>query len=341
MSLESIETSTVQGTSEAVLPLARSWLADGCGVALATVVETWGTAPRPAGAMLAVNEDGRFEGSVSGGCIEGAVIKEAQDVIKEGTPKSLTFGVSDEQAWEVGLTCGGEITVWIRKIPSAQYIDDLTASIPTALIFNLETGEEWSLSPTPDLSATVIEAAQDALKDDKSRRLVDTPYFIQAFNRPLRMIVVGAVHITQTLAPMAQMAGFQVTVIDPRKAYATAERFPGVALSADWPDDAMKALNPDERTAVVLLCHDSKIDDPGLSVALKSNAYYIGALGSRRTQEKRRARMLEQGFTEHDLKRISGPVGLDLGGRSHAEIAVSILSEAIAVRHGKNLRNDV
>jgi len=339
MSLNTIETTSAAGTPLEVFPSATTWLNEGLGVAFAVVTQTWGTAPRPVGSMLAICEDGRFEGSVSGGCIEGAVIKEALEVIETRSPRSLTFGVSDEQAWEVGLTCGGEITVYIRNISSASYLERLTASSPAVLTLNLETGEEWLLDEA-SLPPHLLEPAQTALRNDSSQVFEETPYFFQVFNRPLRMIIVGAVHISQALAPMASQAGFQVTVIDPRRAYATPERFPGVSLMTEWPDDAMEALKPDERTAVVMLCHDSKIDDPALTASLKSNAYYIGALGSRRTQQKRQERLLELGFTENDLARICGPIGLDLGGRSHAEIAVSILAEAIAERHGKNLRSD-
>jgi len=339
MSLDSIETHSVTGTPQAVFPAAIKWLEDGLSVTLATVIETWGTAPRPVGSLLAICQDGRFEGSVSGGCIEGAVIKESETVFENGKPRSMTFGVSDEQAWEVGLTCGGEITVYLRKIPSAEYLKNIEAAIPTVVAIDLDTGEDWRMGES-EFPSTLGVAAQNALTDDKSGKVTDTPYFLQALNPPLRMIVVGAVHITQALAPMATLAGFDVSVIDPRQAYATPERFPDVRLLTDWPDEAMAKIKPDARTAVVLLCHDSKIDDPGLIAALKSDAYYIGALGSRRTQEKRRNRMFEEGFSEDDLARIKGPVGLDLGGRSHAEIAVSILAEAIAMRYGKNLRGD-
>jgi len=339
MSLDSIETHSVTGTPQAVFPAAIKWLEDGLSVTLATVIETWGTAPRPVGSLLAICQDGRFEGSVSGGCIEGAVIKESETVFENGKPRSMTFGVSDEQAWEVGLTCGGEITVYLRKIPSAEYLKNIEAAIPTVVAIDLDTGEDWRMGES-EFPSTLGVAAQNALTDDKSGKVTDTPYFLQALNPPLRMIVVGAVHITQALAPMATLAGFDVSVIDPRQAYATPERFPDVRLLTDWPDEAMAKIKPDARTAVVLLCHDSKIDDPGLIAALKSDAYYIGALGSRRTQEKRSNRMFEEGFSEDDLARIKGPVGLDLGGRSHAEIAVSILAEAIAMRYGKNLRGD-
>lgn len=339
MSLNSIETPSIAGTPQAVFSAAISWLNEGLGAALATVTKTWGTAPRPLGSMLAICQDGRFEGSVSGGCIEGAVIKEAIEVIDDGVARSLTFGISDEQAWEVGLTCGGEITVHIRKVSSASYLEDLAAQAPTVLALNLETGAEH-LMGSSSFPSSLLETAQQALQNDTSQDLADSPYFLQVFNHPLRMIIVGAVHISQALAPMATQAGFQVTVVDPRRAYATPERFPGTTLMNEWPNEAFEILKPDTRTAVVMVCHDSKIDDPALENTLKSKAYYIGALGSRRTQQKRRERLIGLGFSETDLARICGPIGLDLGGRSHGEIAVSILAEAIATRHGKMLRND-
>ena len=183
------------------------------------------------------------------------------------------------------------------------------------------------------LSETVRAAARRALRDDKSHTIETEagPIFVQAFNTPLRMLVVGAVHIAQALAPIAVTAGYAVTIIDPRRSFATADRFPGVTLTHDWPDEAMDKLRLDARTAVVTLTHDPKIDDPALDRALRSECFYIGCLGSTRTHKARLARLSEQGFGEKDFARLHGPIGLDIGAQSPAEIAISIIAEVTAV----------
>lgn len=212
------------------------------------------------------------------------------------------------------------------------------AKRPVVLATALESGAqalidsdatEGDLAPTEAIRA----AARRALRDDKSHTIETEagPVFLQAFNPPLRMLVVGAVHIAQALAPIAVAAGYEVTLIDPRRSFATAARFPGVTLTHDWPDEAMERLKPDARTAVVTLTHDPKIDDPALERALRSNCFYIGCLGSTRTHKARLARLAEQGFGERDYARLHGPIGLDIGAKSPAEIAVSIIAEIIAV----------
>ena len=184
------------------------------------------------------------------------------------------------------------------------------------------------------LSETIRAAARRALRDDKSHTIETDagPVFVQTFNTPLRMLVVGAVHIAQALAPIAVTAGYAVTIIDPRGSFATTERFPGVSLTHDWPDEAMDKLKLDARTAVVTLTHDPKIDDPALERALRSECFYIGCLGSTRTHKARLARLSEQGFGEKDFARLHGPIGLDIGAQSPAEIAISIVAEVTAVR---------
>lgn len=212
---------------------------------------------------------------------------------------------------------------------------DRAAKIPVVLAKNLRTGEETLLylqgkKGSKGWLHQVAEAARAALLADRSTT-VDTAegaIFLNVFNPPLRMIVIGAVHISQALAPMAALAGYDVSVVDPRRAFATGERFPGVNLSNDWPDEAMAALKPDLRTAVVTLTHDPKLDDPALGAALRSDAFYIGALGSTRTHAKRLERLRLAGVPEHELSRIHGPAGLAIGARSPAEIAVSILAQA-------------
>ena len=315
--------------------------ADGKSAALATVITTWGSAPRRTGALLAISSEGELAGSVSGGCVEGAVLAEAQDIMSHGQPKILEFGVSDEEAWEVGLACGGTIRVFIEKVDEekATLTNEITArradGQPTVLATRLADGSQRLVLAEGDAFS---EAASLAIRQDKgaSVEFEGQEWFLTVFNPPLRLILVGAVHIAQTLAPAAHLAGFQVRLIDPRTAFATEARFPGVELSHDWPDEAMAASPPDHRTAIVTLTHDPKIDDPALHAALKSSAFYIGCLGSKRTHAKRLDRLKASGFTEEQTGRINGPLGLDIGAANPAEIAISALAEIIAVLRGQS-----
>lgn len=327
---------TAQVTNAALVGRAADWLASGQRLALAFVMQTWGSSPRPAGSLMLVREDMAVEGSVSGGCIEGAVIEAALSALETGTGQRLDFGVADETAWEVGLSCGGKIAVLVTPVvdgglPAASLksmADDIAARRPVAISFDpvtgamLDTGDSCSQSSSPrnrDMSGR-----QSGLSGDGSCfEFIELP--------PRRMIVVGGVHITQFLAPMAQAAGYDVIVIDPREVFVTDARFPGIACFGGWPDEVMPDLGLDERTAIVTLTHDPKIDDPGLQSALKSPVFYIGCLGSRRTHAARCDRLQEAGFNEADLQRLHGPAGLDIGAKTPAEIAVSILAEMITV----------
>lgn len=224
----------------------------------------------------------------------------------------------------------------------SQLLDDQTAKRAVALATDMESGDQTLIytdsanGPDSD-NAEVLAAARQAIQDDRSKvyELSGRRIFVETFNPPLRMLIVGAVHIAQPLSRMASVAGYDVTVIDPRASFATDERFPGISLNGEWPDDAMKALDPDRRTAVVTLTHDPKLDDPGLEVALKSDAFYIGALGSRKTHAGRVARLTDAGFSEAEIARIHAPVGLNIGSISPAEIAVSILAQITEVLHRK------
>lgn len=324
-----------------IIQTADRWLNEGRKVALATVVKTWGSSPRGVGAHLIVDDAGNFMGSVSGGCIEGSVISESEVVLSTGKPKLLEYGVSQERAWEVGLSCGGSIHIHLQALSGTPTWDALNRAIETKepvvlvshinsnkmLLFDAEGRSVGDLSVTTELR----ELAQKVLKADRAQSLLTEDgeeFLLRPYNPSLRLLVVGGVHIAQTLLPMAELAGFSTTLIDPRKAFATTERFPGTILVHQWPDDAIKDLAPDKGTAIVTLTHDPKLDDPALINALKSNAFYIGALGSRRTHEKRRTR-LSKHFDEADLDRIHGPVGLNLGGRAPQHIAVSIIAQMV------------
>ncbi len=308
--------------------LALDWHRAGHRVALATVVQTWGSAPRPVGSQLLIDADGAMEGSVSGGCVEGAVIVEAMDAIEDGTSRLLEFGVSDDEAFAVGLACGGEIKVLVEPVGGAMPVGILeelvarrAASEPVAYVTGLGGG-------TTRLAG--VDEFPDRFRMDQSGILEDGETFVGIHNPPLRMVVVGAVHIAQHLIPMAQACGYAVTLIDPRPAFGSAARFPDVTIADDWPDEALAALKPDARTAIVTLTHDPKLDDPAIRTALGSDVFYIGCLGSTRTHAKRVARLVEAGFAPEQIARLHAPVGLDIGGRQPAEIAVSIMAEVIA-----------
>ncbi len=311
---------------------ALAWHRAGKGAALATVVETWGSAPRRVGAQLAVSGEGEIEGSVSGGCVEGAVIMEAQDALRDGEHRLLEFGVSDDDAFAVGLACGGTIRVLVEPVGGALPVDlleELVAAranrVPLAYEIHLEDGVRRLLHA----------GHTERMRTDRSGFEDDGETFVAIHNPPLRLVIVGAVHIAQALVPMARIAGYDPAVIDPREAFASADRFPETRLLHDWPDEAVAELGLDARTALVLLTHDPKLDDPALEAALRAECFYIGALGSTRTHAKRVERMREAGHSDDAIGRIHGPVGLDIGAANPAEIAVAILAQMTAVLRGR------
>ncbi len=312
---------------------ALAWHREGRGAALATVVETWGSAPRQAGSLLAISGDGDMTGSVSGGCVEGAVVTEALEAMADRRPRILTFGVSDETAFAVGLACGGTIRVLVEPVGEgaealpAPLLADLVAARAApravALVTNTET---WARELVP---AGTNEAVDARLRADRSG-IEEDGHFIAVHNPPLRLIVVGAVHIAQPLLTIARACGYAPTLIDPRGAFGSEARFPGETILDDWPDEALATLALDARTAIVTLTHDPKLDDPALQFALRSPVFCIGALGSKKTHAKRVDRLTAAGFTEAEIARIAAPVGLNIGARTPAEIAVSIMAQITA-----------
>ena len=314
--------------SDSIPETALGWHREGKGAVLATVIETWGSAPRRVGAQLAISGDGEIEGSVSGGCVEGAVIVEALEALEEGALRELEFGVSDGDAFAVGLACGGTIRVLVEPVgdvlPEALLADlcaARAARAPVAYVVDLDTGAR----------RLEHDGFETRFRMDSSGFEDESRTFVAIHNPPLRLIVVGAVHIAQALVPMARIAGYDPAIIDPRETFGAQARFPGETLLNDWPDEAVGQLGLDSRTALVLLTHDPKLDDPALTLALRSGCFYIGALGSTRTHAKRVARMQEAGFSEAEIARIHGPVGLDIGAAGPSEIAVSILAEMTGV----------
>lgn len=310
--------------------IALEWAREGRGAALATVVETWGSAPRQAGSQLAISGDAQIMGSVSGGCVEGAVVAEALEAMEDGKGRLLTFGVSDNEAFAVGLACGGTIRVLVEPVGSAlpvALLEELVAARaarkPLAYIVNVASWESRLSAGPGDPLEPAIRAR---FRSDKSG-MEEGDWFVSVHNPPLRLVVVGAVHIAQPLLQMARLAGYDPLLIDPREAFGSSARFPGEVISHDWPDEAMAAFGLDARTAVVTLTHDAKLDDPAIQTALRSEVFYLGCLGSTRTHAKRVERLAAAGFTAAEIGRIHAPVGLDIGAKSPAEIALSILAQ--------------
>lgn len=329
------------------------WQAEGQPVVLATVTETWGSAPRRPGAKLAFTPAGQIAGSVSGGCVEGEVIAQGQEALEAGAPRLLHFGVADETAWSVGLACGGELEVFVSPLsPAVRAAAEqwLAAGEPGAIVTVIDGPEELvgrqilvdELGVTGSLAAATgaaAAAARAALHAGDSERLAlesaqgPLTLFIDAILPPPTLLAIGGGHVTVALTRLAQVLGYQTIVVDPRRAFASAERFPHVdQLISAWPQQALPALKITPTTAIVLLSHDPKIDDPGLRLALESDAYYVGALGSRRTHAGRRRRLLQAGVPEEQLQRIHAPIGLDLGAQTPEEIALAVMAEIVAVR---------
>jgi xanthine dehydrogenase accessory factor len=312
---------------------ALDWHREGRGAALATVVETWGSAPRQAGSQLAVSGAGEMVGSVSGGCVEGAVVSEALDALADGKSRILTFGVSDETAFAVGLACGGTIRVLVE--PVGEGAEALSEGLLARLVDARSAARAVAMVTRPEgwvrlLVPAGADAAVDArLRADRSG-MEEDGRFVAVHNPPLRLIVVGAVHIAQPLLTIARTCGYACTLIDPRAAFGSATRFPGEVILEDWPDDALASLAPDARTAVVTLTHDPKLDDPALRFALRAPVFYVGALGSKKTHAKRVERLQAAGFVEAEIARIQAPVGLNIGAKTPAEIAVSVMAQITA-----------
>ncbi|UCA45891.1 XdhC family protein [Pseudochrobactrum sp. XF203] len=301
------------------LHIAQNWFEQGRKLALVTVLSVWGSAPRPAGSHLICDDQGNFEGSVSGGCIEAEVIAQAAEVLATGQARDLSFGISDETAWSAGLSCGGTIRLLIAPYDVAMH--DVVTQIVQAQTkrqritsrTELATGQ-IALIPAPD-NAKITQ--------------LDETGFIQTYRPQPHIVVTGAVHIAQALAQMAQITGYGLSIIDPRSGFATAERFPSVQLHETWPEEFFKTNQPDSFTALVALSHIPHLDDPALTAALKSDCFYIGALGSRKTHAKRLERLTAAGFEATNLERIHAPIGLAISAQEPAEIAVAILAEII------------
>ncbi|MGH9463639.1 MAG: XdhC family protein [Vicinamibacteria bacterium] len=338
-----------------VLQDIERWRQEGRPIALATVVQTWGSAPRSVGAKMAMTADPQMAGSVSGGCVEAAVVEAGMEVLETGKPRLLHFGVSDETAWRVGLACGGKIEVFVKTLESESYraikkrLDEGRSIASVTVIEGPGAGRELVVEEggavvgrlPAGLEEEVISVARGALAAGLSRRsrTQETELFIDVIAPPPTLIVVGGVHIAIALTALAKTLGYRTVIVDPRGVFGSKERFPlADRLMREWPAEALQEIGLNRSTAVAALTHDPKLDDPALRSALQSTAFYVGALGSRKTQEQRRKRLLEAGLSEEQLARLCAPIGLDIGSRTPEEIALSIMAQIVAARNGKVAR---
>ena len=333
------------------------WFSQDKRVALATVTRTWGSSPRGVGSKMAISQDGEMSGSVSGGCVEGAVVEEALSALATGGRRHLHYGVADETAWEVGLACGGKIDINVTPLDRSVFeqMSRLTkngaaflrvlggdgASFLPGVEMLLSQERAWgSLHPRFDIA--IANLAQPYLKQSQSEHINwtseegESAELFLDIHKPLEtLVMIGGVHISIALAHLANTLGYRTVIIDPRRAFGHEDRFQHVdQLLTTWPQEAFETLEIDAGTAVTMLTHDPKIDDPALQHVLRSEAFYIGALGSKKTQADRRTRLLETGFTQSEIERIHGPIGFNLGGRTPEEIALAIMAEIVAVKHG-------
>ena len=334
----------------------RVWRAEGVVFAIATVVRTWRSAPRQPGAAMAVSATGEVLGSVSGGCVEGSVYEVATEVLKTGNAQTMTYGVSDDDAFEVGLTCGGTIEVLIQPAEALTALDEVleailtgqpvaTAAVPGAQLVVWPVKTEGSLGGSPRLDYAAAQQATGMLAlgttgtvhlgPHGEQRHDEVSVFVQSYVAPPRMIVFGAIDFAGAVARIGHFLGYHVTVCDARPVFATRKRFPEADdLVVQWPHKYLASTEVDERTVLCVLTHDPKFDVPLLEVALRTPARYIGAMGSRRTHEDRMERLRETGVPESSLARLSSPIGLDLGARTPEETAVAIAAEIIAQAWG-------
>ena len=339
------------------------WDAGAKQFALARVVETWGSSPRGVGSAMIVDAAMKVAGSVSGGCIEGDVIAEAGEVLATGTPKKLSYGVDDETAWSVGLSCGGEVSVLVeRHLPQAggegsaavwkKLRERMEENRPAVLLTRLGPGEappHLLVAPEGGVAGSWGEGTEAAVaagleayagRESGVVEVAGEAVFVQVFPRPDQLLVIGAGHITLPLVQFAALLDFETAVIDPREVFARPERFPvqPSQLLATWPGDLLDGWDLNEDCYCAVLTHDPKIDDEALHRFLEAPVAYIGALGGRKSHARRRARLQEAGFSEAEIDRIKGPVGLDIGAETPAEIALSILAEVVAVKRSRTAR---
>ena len=338
-----------------VMEVVGDWVGAGDPVALATVVDTKKSAPQPPGTKMAINEAGRMAGAVSGGCVEGQVVQVAEGILRGDAPQLLEYGIADEDAWNVGLPCGGEISIWVeayddrglqgrfRELGLRAGRGALTTVVEGenvgAKLLVAEDGRREGSLGDDELDESAASRAASAMWSERSELYEhgDCTLFVDVVAPPPRLIIFGAVDFAAQLAAAAKLVGWRAFVVDPRKRFATADRFPEAErVIAAWPDKALEELGGiDRATSIAVLTHDPKLDDAVLRIALRSDAQYVGAMGSRRAQEKRRDRLVAEGLTDEELARLAAPIGLDIGALTAAETAISIMGEITAMRRGR------
>ena len=304
------------------------WLKEKRRIALATVISTWGSSPRPVGGQMAIDENGEIIGSVSGGCIEGAVISEGIDSIKDGKSRIKDYGISNNMAWEVGLACGGELKVLIQPL-------NLEDEIVYSIVDSIKKRKTVKLKIDCSNGDRIID---NTISNQISHFDKLNNEFIHIIDPKPRLFIVGAVHIAQALVSVANVADYEIILIDPRDHFATKDRFPNCKIINEWPDEALSKFHLDSSSHLVTLTHDPKIDDLALIFCMKKNFGYIGSLGSKKTHNKRCERLIEKGFDEIELSKIHAPIGLDIKAKTPAEIATSILAEIINYRRNNHER---
>jgi len=347
-----------------VIPEIDQWIENNEKIAIATVIHTWGSSPRGIGSKMALTPGGKITGSVSMGCVEGAVIEAGLEVLRTGLPQRLHFGVADELAWHVGLSCGGNIDIFVQPINTTIY-NSIRSTLETELPVAIATitnsppdllGQEILIYEDGQvigdikgsLRAQIVKASESPLKIGQAQlinliheNLQTLEVFINVLLPSPQIVIIGGVHIAIALSKIAQILDYRTTVIDPREVFANPVRLTGIdRIINKWPDEGLAQLCINRSTAIVALSHDPKLDDQALMMALNSPAFYVGALGSRRTNAQRRQRLLEADMTEEQLERLHAPIGLDISARSPEEIALSIMAEIVSVynsNHGQEI----
>jgi xanthine dehydrogenase accessory factor len=327
----------------------EKWIDTGETIALATVIQTWGSSPRKVGSKMAFTLSGKITGSVSGGCVENAVIEAGMQVLKTNQPQLLHFGIADETAWEVGLACGGSIDIFVNVLNPEFFnqlktiLENETTAVHVTVIRGLDKllGKEIIISEDKKVfdsignewDSKVFNLAMESLSQRTSRCVElneDIEIFMEVIQPAPTLVIVGGVHIAIALVSLAKTLGYKTIVIDPRKAWGNEERFPNVDLIIQSGiDEAFAKINLNSSTAIAVLTHDSKIDDPSIKIALNSSAFYVGALGSKTTNAKRNQRLLDDSVSELQISKIHAPIGLDIGAQNPEEIALAIMSQVV------------
>jgi len=321
-----------------ILNEANKWLSIKQKVILATVIKTWGSSPRPVTSKMIINNKGNFLGSVSGGCVESAVISECLKLFEDKKSfKKLEFEVTDKNAWDVGLSCGGTILIFIEKINQVkkQLLDKIIQKkvVEFSIITDLDNGFSCAHEKKKPINKYFIKYEKGisfTLKKKKSGIIKNSNIFVEIYEKPIKLIIVGAVHITQHIVNFVKDLNIEVVIIDPRKYFINREKFPKIKIINKWPNEAFEEIKTNENSALISLTHDSKIDDPALKYALTKKFFYIGVLSSKKNHLKRCKRFIATGFTKNQTKKIFSPIGIFLGGKSTPEIALSITSQLVS-----------